>query len=376
VVVNPDGSYTYTPRPGFAGEDRFTYTVTDKDGDTSTATVTVTVVPNDVPVAVADRVSTAIDKPVSGSLSGNDKPSADGGNVWAKTTDPANGTVVVNPDGSYTYTPRPGFAGEDRFTYTVTDKDGDTSTATVTVEVVGSTQLPVQPPVQPPSGLQPEPRPETPAMPDRPAPTHPANPLQGDQVRDQSVFFDGALVTNLPRLSIPLHPIVYVTPQVNASQAERESTDPLFFSNPRAVQHGDVQSRTIGAGLGMDPVLFVQHAVRDSQARGALLGNIVDGRLPRLSLGSDGSIPTPQWFEPDPSQIVPVQPAERPPADGDAAPAPDQTPAQRADASPAGVAPSTARPAAAPSFSEQLRNAGGRTPAVVARQAPSISSVS
>ena len=33
-------------------------------------------------------------------LTGNDKPSPDGGNVWSKTTDPANGTVVVNPDGT------------------------------------------------------------------------------------------------------------------------------------------------------------------------------------------------------------------------------------------------------------------------------------
>ena len=358
VVVNPDGTYTYTPTPGYTGRDSFTYTITDKDGDKSTATVRITVAATAVPVAVDDSTTTPKDVPVNGNLEGNDKPSADGGNVWTKTTDPTNGTVVVNPDGSYTYTPNLGYEGPDSFTYTITDKDGDKSTATVTITVT--------PPVTPPVPPLIEPRPDVPL----PAPTvpqvplQPLNPLQSDQAREESVYFDGGVFTNVVRLSIPLHPVVYVSPGVNEAQALREATDSLTFSNPAAVRQGGIQSRTIGMGLGFDPALFVQHAVRDAQARGEWWSDLVEGRLGRLSLGSDGRIATPEWFEPSDAQIVPHMPGqEEPAAEADkpteASPRPNAgTQSERVPAVAATAQRATS--AAAPSFSEQLRNAGGR----------------
>lgn len=50
-------------------------------------------------------------------------------------TQPANGTVTVNPDGSYSYTPNPGFTGVDTLQYTVTDSVNNTATATVSITV-------------------------------------------------------------------------------------------------------------------------------------------------------------------------------------------------------------------------------------------------
>ena len=50
-------------------------------------------------------------------------------------TDPSNGTVVVNMDGSYTYTPNDGFSGNDSFTYTIKDGNGGEDTATVYLTV-------------------------------------------------------------------------------------------------------------------------------------------------------------------------------------------------------------------------------------------------
>ncbi|MAW91609.1 MAG: hypothetical protein CL574_11065 [Altererythrobacter sp.] len=56
--------------------------------------------------------------------------------MFAKESDPANGTVVVNPDGSYTYTPDPNYSGTDSFTYTVTDPaSGESLTRTVNLTV-------------------------------------------------------------------------------------------------------------------------------------------------------------------------------------------------------------------------------------------------
>ncbi len=48
---------------------------------------------------------------------------------------PANGTVTVNANGSFVYTPSPGYFGSDSFTYQSTDPSGLSSTATVTIAV-------------------------------------------------------------------------------------------------------------------------------------------------------------------------------------------------------------------------------------------------
>jgi hypothetical protein len=47
-----------------------------------------------------------------------------------------SGSLSLSADGAFTYTPNPGFEGNDSFTYSITDQDGDTSnTATVNIEV-------------------------------------------------------------------------------------------------------------------------------------------------------------------------------------------------------------------------------------------------
>jgi uncharacterized repeat protein (TIGR01451 family) len=69
------------------------------------------------PVAADDAFSTPIDTPVDGDVSTND--SAPPGSTFNKLTDPANGSVTFNDDGTFTYTPDPGFNGTDTFTYEV-----------------------------------------------------------------------------------------------------------------------------------------------------------------------------------------------------------------------------------------------------------------
>jgi hypothetical protein len=54
-------------------------------------------------------------------------------------TQPANGSVTLNPDGSFTYIPNPTFVGTDTFTYHVFDGTANSSTATVTLTVQPTT---------------------------------------------------------------------------------------------------------------------------------------------------------------------------------------------------------------------------------------------
>ena len=136
VTVNPDGTYEYIPDPDFVGTDTFTYTIDDGNGGTDEATVTITVDPvNDAPDAVNDTGSGAAGQPIMGNVLGNDTdPDGDPLTV-VDFTQPDNGMVTVNPDGTYTYTPDPGYNGTDSFTYTIEDPDGGTDTATVTLAV-------------------------------------------------------------------------------------------------------------------------------------------------------------------------------------------------------------------------------------------------
>jgi gliding motility-associated-like protein len=65
----------------------------------------------------------------------NDILSGDGGNIWSIVTPPANGTIVFNTDGTYTYTPNESFAGTDSFTYELCDANGDCDQAQVTITI-------------------------------------------------------------------------------------------------------------------------------------------------------------------------------------------------------------------------------------------------
>ncbi|WP_128755762.1 Ig-like domain-containing protein, partial [Leeuwenhoekiella palythoae] len=139
VTVNPDGTYTYTPEPGFVGEDSFEYTVCD-DADPSlcaTGTVTIEVVADtdNTTVANDDAFFGYIGEEITGNVLTNDSdPEGDAISVISNTQ-PANGSVTVGADGSLSYTPNPDFSGADQFTYTIEDANGAQDTATVYISV-------------------------------------------------------------------------------------------------------------------------------------------------------------------------------------------------------------------------------------------------
>ncbi|HYG81138.1 MAG TPA: cadherin-like domain-containing protein [Pyrinomonadaceae bacterium] len=140
AVENNGTSVSYTPNLDFFGSDSFTYTVTDGNGNFATATVNVTVANvNDAPVANDDSYSmnqdTTLNVAAPGVL-GNDMD-ADPGDTLSSTvvTFPANGTLAPNADGSFMYTPNPGFTGVDTFTYKADDGTAESNVATVTVTV-------------------------------------------------------------------------------------------------------------------------------------------------------------------------------------------------------------------------------------------------
>jgi VCBS repeat-containing protein len=128
------------------------FTVTDSVGATSAAaTRTIDVSPGaQAPTANSDSYDAVGNTPLgvgttpsgpavteSGSVLANDTdPNAGGTLSVTSNTQPAHGSVTVNPDGTFTYLPAAGFTGADTFSYTETDSaSGKTATGTVTVTV-------------------------------------------------------------------------------------------------------------------------------------------------------------------------------------------------------------------------------------------------
>ncbi|NEO14029.1 MULTISPECIES: Ig-like domain-containing protein [unclassified Moorena] len=144
AVVNQDGTITYTPNDGFLGADSFTYQVSDGINPAVTATVNVDVTNvNESPIATDDSTTTAANTAVDINVLTNDlDPEGDALNV-AIDQQGANGTAVVNFDGTITYTPVDGFTGVDSFTYQISDGSNPAVTATVNVDVTAPNQSPV-----------------------------------------------------------------------------------------------------------------------------------------------------------------------------------------------------------------------------------------
>lgn len=137
LVFNPDGTYTYTPNGDFNGSDSFTYRVFDGTVYSGTQMITITVNPaNDAPIALDDAITTNEDTLVSGSVTFNDIDVPADTLVASVVDLPINGSLVFNPDGTYTYTPNANYHGTDSFTYRVYDGASYSGTQTIAITVL------------------------------------------------------------------------------------------------------------------------------------------------------------------------------------------------------------------------------------------------
>jgi VCBS repeat-containing protein len=139
LSLNSDGSFSYTPNANFNGTDSFTYTANDGTTDSNTATVTITVnAVNQTPLAADDSYTIDQDTPLNVSAPGvltNDSDPDNDPITAVLVNSVANGSLTLNADGSFSYTPNAGFSGTDSFTYTVNDGVSNSNTATVTIAV-------------------------------------------------------------------------------------------------------------------------------------------------------------------------------------------------------------------------------------------------
>jgi hypothetical protein len=137
LTFNNNGSFIYTPTTGFVGTDVFTYTASDGQLSAPPTTVIIHVTSNNRPPTARGSSATTtnlrpLTVPAPGVLEGASDP--DGDPLTAVLiSPPAGGTLNLNPDGSYTYTPRSDFIGEDVFR--IAASDGEAQSAPVEVRI-------------------------------------------------------------------------------------------------------------------------------------------------------------------------------------------------------------------------------------------------
>lgn len=131
VSMQIDGSYLYLPPTNFSGSDSFSFTVQDAAGNTGSAAASILVLPK----GVDDFFQT----PFETQLQGSSVLANDLGNglriVSYETPTSRGGLVVMQPDGTFVYTPPTNFAGTDLFTYVGQDPEGSLFEAVVSITV-------------------------------------------------------------------------------------------------------------------------------------------------------------------------------------------------------------------------------------------------
>ncbi|MFL0881193.1 tandem-95 repeat protein, partial [Vibrio parahaemolyticus] len=133
LVSIENGIATISPTADWNGSETLTFTATDPNGESVSQTVDFRVAP--VVDIEADSTNVVEDTPTIINVLGNDTFEGKDKVVSLDAENgPKNGTVIVNNDGTVTYTPDDNYVGKDTFTYVVTS-GGVSESTTVTVNV-------------------------------------------------------------------------------------------------------------------------------------------------------------------------------------------------------------------------------------------------
>ncbi len=140
LTMQADGSFSYQPSLNFVGTDSFTYRISDGFDPAGPVSVEIQVTPvNDLPTGNADAYFAIANKatqiPATLGVLANDSDQEGSPITASIVTQPSHGTVQLDADGSFTYTPTTGYEGADSFTYRASDGQGNSAPVMVTLNV-------------------------------------------------------------------------------------------------------------------------------------------------------------------------------------------------------------------------------------------------
>ena len=142
VVVNANGTLTYTPNSTFVGTDTIMYATCDNQSPSKCDTTFIIVSVNPTGAANTtsaneDYVNAKGNAPVSGNVLANDTdPEGNTQTVAPQNITNSQGTLVLNANGTYTFTAAAGYSGSVQFTYTVCDNGTPSACDTATLHIL------------------------------------------------------------------------------------------------------------------------------------------------------------------------------------------------------------------------------------------------
>jgi len=135
-------SFVYTPASDFFGSDSFEFRVSDGITVSEVGVITIDVLSiNDAPVAGASEFTTAEDSILSNTLIASDVE--DDSLSYTLVEQATFGTVEIDQNGMFVYTPNPNYFGQDDFEFLVNDGQDDSVVTTASIEIAAVNDAPV-----------------------------------------------------------------------------------------------------------------------------------------------------------------------------------------------------------------------------------------
>ncbi len=145
ITLQANGGFSYVPEVNFRGPDSFEYA--PRDATDPGAPVLVEILVSQPPTATNDVYLVDVDTPLEiidpdEGLLVNDHDAPEDDPLFALIDSrPRHGDLLLNENGTFLYTPDPGYSGLDVWTYQVSDGQSESNVGTVTM-AVGITSLP------------------------------------------------------------------------------------------------------------------------------------------------------------------------------------------------------------------------------------------
>lgn len=143
-IAYTTGNFSYTPPPGFLGTVTWTYFGCDPCGVCSIGTVTIHVLEqNNPPITNDDEGYGAEDEPLTGSVALNDSDPDGNELTFSMVSTTTRGSLVMQPNGTYTFTPNANYHGLEDLTYRACDVFNACTTGTLSIFISSVNDAPV-----------------------------------------------------------------------------------------------------------------------------------------------------------------------------------------------------------------------------------------
>ncbi|MGJ8639360.1 MAG: tandem-95 repeat protein [Opitutaceae bacterium] len=142
LILESDGSFTYTPAENENGAKTFSFNVSDGEAVVGPVSLEINIeAENDAPIADESAFSIVEDSELEATLSGSD---VDGDNLtFELTQEPENGVLILGSDGAFTYVSAQDFFGQDVFSFRVSDGELVSESASVVITVAPVNDSPI-----------------------------------------------------------------------------------------------------------------------------------------------------------------------------------------------------------------------------------------